>query len=286
MVAGTGPSVTVFNLANPAQPQLLNQSALSRTFVSGVAHRGGTAFATYNSISFSGSTFLNQGGDFISVDVSNPASPRILSALSGNTSSGGGGPNIFFDLVAVNETTAYAASSSSAGAQTAIGSGVLMVVDTSDPSNLKVVKQISIPGTRQVATIRLQGNLAVTLNNVEGWRNPIDFSQGAVVGPTSVSTFDISDSRNPVLLTTAATGVAPGLGGNGGVPIGTGQFAFAGTRAGNQNGILVVDARNPQSPQSTTVNTPDILRNVFVVAPNYLYALIDNTGLAVYQISN
>ena len=59
-----------------------------------------------------------------------------------------------------------------------------------------------------------------------------------------------------------------------------------GTRAGNQNNILLVDARNPQSPQSTTINTPDILRNVFVVAPNYLYALIENTGLAVYQILN
>jgi hypothetical protein len=159
LVAGTGPSVTVFNLANPAQPQLLNQSALNRQFVSGVAHRGSTAFATYNSINFSGSAFLNQGGDFISVDVSNPASPHVLSALSGNTASGGSGPNIFFDLVAVNETTAYAASSSSTGAQTAIGSGVLVVVDTSDPNNLKVVKQVSIPGTRQVATIRLQGNL-------------------------------------------------------------------------------------------------------------------------------
>jgi uncharacterized protein (TIGR03437 family) len=285
LVAGTGPSVTVFNLANAAQPQLLNQSALNKQFLSGLAHRGSTAFATYNSISFSGSTFLNQGGDFISVDVSNPASPRVLSALSGNTSSGTG-PNVFFDVIAVNETTAYAASSSSTGAQTASGSGVLAVLDTSDPSNLKVVKQVSIPGTRQVATIRLQGNLAVTVNNVEGWRNPIDFSQGAVVGPTSVSAFDISDPRNPLLLATAATNVLPALGGNGGVPIGTGQFAFAGTRAGNQNDILMVDARNPQSPQMTTVNTPDILRNVFVVAPNYLYALIDNTGLAVYQISN
>jgi uncharacterized protein (TIGR03437 family) len=285
LVPGTGPSVTVFSLANPAQPLLLNQSALNKQFVSGVAHRGSTAFATYDSISFSGSTFLNQAGDFISVDVSNPASPRILSTLSGNTSSSGG-PNIFFDVVAVNETTAYAASSSSIGAQTASGSGVLVVLDTSDPNNLKVVKQVSIPGTRQVGAIRLQGNLAVTVNNVEGWRNPIDFTQGSLVGPTSVSTFDISDPRNPLLLTTAATSAQPALGGNGGVPIGTGQFAFAGTRAGNQNEILLVDARNPQNPQSTTVNTPDILRNVFVAAPNYLYALIDNTGLAVYQISN
>jgi uncharacterized protein (TIGR03437 family) len=285
LVAGTGPSVTQFSLANPAQPQLLNQSALSRTFVSGLAHRGSTAFATYDSISFSGSTFLGQGGDFISVDVSSPASPRVLSALSGNTSSGTG-PNIFFDLVAINDTTAYAASSTSTGAQTSIGTGVLVVVDTSDPTNLKVIKQVSIPGTRQAATIRFQGNLAVVISNVEGWRNPIDFTQGAVVGPSVVSTFDITDPRNPVLLATMPANVAPALGGNGGATIGTGQFAFAGTRTGSQNNILLVDARNSQSPTATTSNTTDILRNVFVVAPNFLYALIDNTGLAVYQISN
>lgn len=285
LVAGTGPSVTVFSLANPAQPQLLNQSGLSKQFVSGVAHRGGTAFATYDSISFSGSSFLNQGGDLISVDVSNPANPRVLSALSGNTSSGAG-PNIFFDLVAVNDTTAYAASSTSTGAQTTIGSGVLVVVDTSDPANLKVVKQIPIPGTRQAATIRFQGNLALVVSNVEGWRNPIDFTQGAVVGPTVVTTFDITDPRNPVLLTTVPANVAPALGGNGGATIGTGQFAFAGTRIGNQNNLLLVDVTNSQNPISKTMNTTDILRNVFVVAPNFLYALIDNTGLAVYQISN
>jgi uncharacterized protein (TIGR03437 family) len=286
LVPGTGPSVTTFSLANPAQPVLVNQSPLPRQFVSGLAHRGSTAFATYDSISFSGSTFLNQGGDFISVDVSNPANPKILSALSGNISSGGSGPNIFFDLIAVNDTTIYAASSTSTGSQTASGSGVLDIIDTTDPTNLKLVKQITIPGTRQAATIRIQGNLAVVLSNVEGWRNPIDFTQGAVVGPTNVSTFDITDPRNPVLLTTTTTGVQPALGGNGGAPIGTGQFAFAGTRAGTQNNILLVDARNSQSPQSTTITTPDILRNVFVVGSNYLYALIDNTGLAVYQISN
>jgi hypothetical protein len=126
----------------------------------------------------------------------------------------------------------------------------------------------------------------VVISNVEGWRNPIDFTQGAVVGPSVVSTFDITDPRNPVLLATMPANVAPALGGNGGATIGTGQFAFAGTRTGSQNNILLVDARNSQSPTATTSNTTDILRNVFVVAPNFLYALIDNTGLAVYQISN
>ena len=73
----------------------------------------------------------------------------------------------------------------------------------------------------------------MAVSNVEGWRNPIDFTQGALVGPTNVSTFDITDPRNPVLLTTSATNVRPALFGNGGVAIGTGQFAFGGTRAGS-----------------------------------------------------
>jgi len=283
LVAGT-PSVTVFSLANPAQPRLLNQTALNKQFVSGLAHRGNTAFAVFNSINFSGSTFLNQGGDFISVDVSNPASPRILSTLSGSNSAGGG-PNVFFDIFAVNDTTAFAASSTSTGNQTASGTGVLVVVDTSDPNNLRAVKQVPVPGTRQVASISVQGTLAVTVGNVEGWRNPIDFSQGALVGRTVITTFDISDPRNPVLLATSSTSVQPAFNGGGGVPIGSSQFAFASTRAGNQNVVLVVDARSPQNARSMTLNAPDILHRVEVAAPNFLYALVDNTGVMVYQIN-
>ncbi len=132
--------------------------------------------------------------------------------------------------------------------------------------------------------MRVQGNLAVTVNAVEGWRNPIDFNQGALAGPTSVSTFDISDPKNPVLLSTVATNMRPDLTGNGGAPMGNGQFAFAGQRSGNQSGFLLVDARNAQNPQTTVLNTNDILLNLFVVAPNYLYGLIANTGVAVYQL--
>jgi len=106
------------------------------------------------------------------------------------------------------------------------------------------------------------------------------------VGPTNVTTFDISNPRNPVLLTTEATSVRPGLSGGGGAPIGTNQFAFAGTRAGDQSGFLIVDARDSKSPKSSTLATTDILHNLVVVGPHYLYGLIDNTGVAVYRIAN
>ena len=282
-LAAGGPSVTVFSLSNPAQPKLVQQSALSKQFVSGLAHRGTYAFAVYNSISFSGSSFLNQGGDLISIDLSNPASPKVVSALSGNTGSGLG-PNSFFDVIAVNDTTLYAASSSSTGAATSSGTGQLVIVDTTDPTNLKVVKQISIPGTRQVLSVRIQGNLAVTMNDVEGWRNPIDFTQGALVGPTNFTTFDITDPRNPVMIATGSSTARPDLTGGGGTAVGTNQFVFAGQRVNTQSSLMLVDARNTQSPQATAINAADDVLNVFTIAPNFLYALIANTGIAVYQI--
>ena len=282
LVAG-GPSVTVFDLSNPAQPKFLQQSALGKQFVGGVAHHGTTAFTTYNSIGFSGSTFLNQGGDLAAIDLSNPASPKVLSALSGNTGSGLG-PNSFFDLVAVNDTIAYAASSTSTGSQTTVGSGVLLVVDTSNPSSLKVVNQVQIPNSRQALIVRVQGNAAVVVSDVEGWRNPIDFTQGAIVGPSNVSVLDISDPVHPALLSTITTSMRPDLTGGGGAAVGTGQFVFAGQRTGTQSGILLVDARNQQNPPVSAMSTPDILLNTFVVAPNYLYALVANTGVVVYQI--
>jgi len=283
LVGGTAPSVTAFSLANPSAPQLLQQTALNKTFVSGLAHHTNTAYATYNSISFSGSTFLNQGGDFVAVDMTNPSNPSVVAALSGNLSSGTG-PSGFFDVITVNDTTAYAVSTTSTGSATASGSGVLFVLDISTPGSPKVVTQIMIPGTRQSLSVRVQGNLAITMNDVEGWRNPIDFTQGALVGPTSVSTFDITDPRNPVLLNTVISSMRPDLSGGGGVAIGTNQFAFAGQRTGTQSGFLLVDARNTQSPQTTTLNTANVLHSVYVVAPNFIYALIDNTGLAVFQV--
>jgi hypothetical protein len=76
----------------------------------------------------------------------------------------------------------------------------------------------------------------------------------------------------------------PDLSGGGGAAVGTSQFAFAGQRSGTQSGFLLVDARNTQNPAISTLNTANILHNVFVVAPNFVYALIDNTGLAVYQV--
>jgi hypothetical protein len=282
LVGGTVPSVTAFSLANPSAPQLIQQTALSKTFVSGVAHHINTAYASYDSISFSGSTFLNQGGDLAAVDLTNVSSPSVAAALSGNIS--GTGPSPIFDVVAVNDTTAYAVGTTSTGSATTSGSGVLFVLDITTPDSPTVAKQIAVPGTLQSLIVRFQGNLAVVVNDVGGWRNPIDFTQGAVVGPTSVSTFDITDPRNPALLTTVTTSMQPDLSGSGGVAIGTNQFAFGGQRTGTQSGFLLVDARNTQSPQTTSLNTANILHSVYVVAPNFIYALIDNTGLAVYQV--
>jgi hypothetical protein len=87
-----------------------------------------------------------------------------------------------------------------------------------------------------------------------------------------------------VLLSTASTTAGPALSGTGGAAIGTAQFAFGGKRVGTQNAFLMVDARNTGNPLSSVVNTPDILLNLAVVAPNFLYGLINNTGVAVYQI--
>lgn len=283
LVGGTVPSVTAFSLANPSAPQLLQQTALNKTFVSGVAHHTNTAYATYDSISFSGSTFLNQGGDFVAVNTTNPSTPSIEAALSGNLSSGTG-PSPFFDVIAVNDTTAYAVGTTSTGNATTSGSGVLYVLDISTPANPTVVNQVMIPGTLQSLIVRVQGNLAVTVNDVGGWRNPIDFTLGSLSGPTSVSTFDITNPTSPVLLTTVTTPMQPDLSGAGGVAIGTNQFAFGGQRTGTQSGFLLVDARNTQSPQTTSLSTANVLHSVYVVSPNFIYALIDNTGLAVFQV--
>ena len=102
--------------------------------------------------------------------------------------------------------------------------------------------------------------------------------------PTTVSTWDITDPRNPTLRTTVTTAMRPDLSGGGGAAVGASQFVFAGQRTGVQSGFLLVDARNAASPQTNALNTSNVLHSVTVVAPNFVYALIDNVGLSVYQV--
>src|SRR5262249_37860544 len=65
LATGTSPSVAVFSLADLARPSLVRAAAIGKQFMGRGYVQGNTLMVPTNSISFSGSTFLDQRGDLL-----------------------------------------------------------------------------------------------------------------------------------------------------------------------------------------------------------------------------
>jgi uncharacterized protein (TIGR03437 family) len=286
LVTGTSPSVAVFDVSNPAQPQLIRASAINKQFMAAGYVRGNTVIVPTNAISFSGSTFQDQRGDLLALDITDPNNGRVAGTLfTGQPGFNAltGGPNNFFTAAPATDALALAGSSTSTGAATSTGTGRVMVVDISNPASLTLVRDVLISGTRQIVRLAVEGNLAIALGNVEGWRNPINFPLGAQVGPTVVTTLDLSNPGNPAVLRTVSTPARPDLRGSGAAALGASQYVFGGTRVGDQPAFLLVDARDRNNPGVTTVPAPVTVNDVNY-ANGYVYTALEGSGLGIYRL--
>jgi hypothetical protein len=286
LATGTSPSVSVFQIADAARPALVRASAIHKNFMAAGFVRGNSLFVPTNAISFSGSTFLDQRGDVLSIDIADPNSQRVVTTLFTGTpgfNSLTGGANSVFHLAPAGSSTALAASSSSTGAITASGAGRILVIDTANPANLRLLSDAIIPGTRQARAIFVDNDLAVVLGSVEGWRNPINFPLGAIVGPTTVTTLNVSDPQRPAVIRTVNTSVRPDLRGQGAAAIGTRQYIFGGMRAGDQPVFLMVDATDPNNPVSTPVDARVTVNDVRF-ANGLIFAALEGSGLGIYRV--
>jgi hypothetical protein len=265
---------------------LLRATAINKNFMGAGYVRGNNVFVPTSAINFSGSTFLDQRGDVLSVDVADPNNMRVVSTLFTGTpgfSPVTGGVNSVFYIAAAGATTALAASSTSTGTATATGTGRILVIDTANAAELRLVRDVPITGTRQAFTIVVDNDLAVVAGNVEGWRNPVNFPLGALVGPTTVTTLNISDPQRPTVIRTVTTPFRPDLLGTGAAIIGPRQYMFGGIRSGDQSVFLLVDATDPNNPAITSMNAPVIVRDVRF-ANGLVFAALEGSGLGIYRV--
>ena len=162
---------------------------------------------------------FSQAGDLISVDISNPAAPHLDGVLfnthgtdtDGKDVVGGvdlsGGDFAMWSAVQVNATTLLVASTTATGGNTQDGVGRLDVVDISDPTHMRIVGHLDLPGTLQVIGIEIEGNQALVTASTGGWQ---DFFTGGggptdtygLTGQVVLATLDITDPHNPQLLHT------------------------------------------------------------------------------------
>lgn len=244
-----------FNLANPLSPVAIGQSSLDRPDLFGFTVSGTTAFGANSSVLYNPfSNFIfQQFGDIVTLNLANaPTNGSVTLASSLFPPPTGdpnrGGPRNIRGFVPASPTRLYASSSSSEGGNILAPGvpaivGQLMVVDTSNPAALALVRRVDVPQTAFITGVAIQGNTAIVVGDTTG---VYDINSG-LTGTVVIASFDITDVSNPVLRNTVVTQLKS-KGGAGIVPLTNNTFAVGGTEVGtNQPVLVLVDASNPNA---------------------------------------
>src|SRR5262249_47792237 len=146
-----------------------------------------------------GISWNNQYGDLLALDTSNFSSPQVIGTLEQpQISATYGGPTSVFGATQADTSLVYLGGSTSTS-NTNSGVGRLQVVDASNPSAMKLVGQVTIPGSVHFFAPLIQATVAVGIGDSGGYvgavgANPVD--KGNIV----VATFDVTDRRSPTLI--------------------------------------------------------------------------------------
>ncbi len=280
-------NLLVYSLANPTSPTLLSTTTINYQFLGNLFVQGTTAFVTTTGTDTAGSgpsTVSDQYGDFLAIDLSNPASPVLASSLVNSLGSPEGGASNINGAAAAASSLAYLVGSTSAGSVTQTGSGQLQVVDTSNPASLNVTDTLSIPGTLQALAVALQGNRALVVGSSGGWQSPFSTPLDPLSGNLTLTLLDITNPANPSILsslplmgtTVSNTAVPVGI-----ISLGGGQFAVSNIVSNGTPAVLVVDSSNSASPSVTTFTGAGSVGGMAVAGGNLLASTA--AGLDIYQ---
>jgi uncharacterized membrane protein len=283
-------NLLVFSLANPSSPQLLSNTTIPYAFTSDLVVQGNTAFIPIEGISYNGNgNITDQFGDFLAVDLSNPAAPQLAGVLFNDRGAPRGSDSNQFDAVPISSQVTYVAGSTSTGANTQIGNGSVLVVNTANPASMSVADKLDIPGTVQAVAIAVDGNEALVVGSTGGWQSPFsDPSQIGLTGNVTLTMLNISNPLDPTIIgsTVVTQDTFPNAGDNPAaklqaIYLGNGQFAVSDTLAGGGPALLVVNASNPANLVTNTVPAPADI-NGMAVSGDCLLAT-SGAGLDIYQ---
>ena len=276
-------NLLVYSLADPRNPQLLGKTPVDYRFLSDLFVRNSTAFVTTEGITYTlPGTITDQFGDFLAINLSDPAHPALAGVLSNTEGPPNGGDSLRYQGVAVTDQLAYVLGSTSTGANTQVGAGQLQVVDISNPAQLSVVKDLSIPGMVHAIAIATQGNRALVVGSTGGRRSPFNgLSNNGLTGTVALAVLDITDPANPQLVGNTLITDSP-VGGLGAVALGNGKFAVSGVTVNGTPALMVVDTSGSTQPVVSTVAVPTAVNNMAVVGDD-LYTT-SSAGLNIYRI--
>ena len=281
-------NVLVYSLSNPSSPQLLSNTTIPYAFPSDLAVQGNTAFVPTEGADNDGNgNITNQFGDFLAVNLSNPAAPQVAGVLFNNLGAPEGGDSNEWDAASINNQVTYVAGSTSTGANTQSGSGSVLVVNTADPAGMSVTDQLDIPGTVQALAIAVNGNEALVVGSTGGSQSP--YIEMGLTGNVTLTMLNISNPLDPTIIgsTVVTQETLPNAGDNAAgklqaIYLGNGLFAISDTLAGSSPVILVVNASNPASLVTNTVAASADINGMAVSGDQLLATSAD--GLEIFQI--
>jgi uncharacterized membrane protein len=280
---GSNPSFVAMSLQDPTQPQSIKSTYINKRFFMEPVYSGDTVFVPTFSIPYfgPGGYWTGQNGDVVAINISDVTNPVIKGTLETPLDPSAGGANAVFGVALADAHTLLVGSSTSTGASNG-GTGNLVVADVTDPAHMSIVQQVPVPGTKQIYAPILQGNLAVALGNNGGFAGGEPDIPGKT-GNVVLTTFDITDPRNPHIISTTplpykATDGTPAA------RIGDNLFLFGGAAtAAGTNLLILADTTNPASPSLRTYPVPFAV-TFMTAAGTILHTTDGAAGYAAYQI--
>ena len=310
----SGPSyLLVYSLATPMSPTFKGQTPLTlpaTLLPTGSARSNDTAlylstisnnqvFAdalSYGYFIGSGMIFA-QLGESIDIDISDPTNPKVASVIYNDPPSPStvypgafpfatgypDGTSNTWQAAAVNAQTLLIGTTTATMATLTGVQGLVMVVDTTDPSNPSIVEKLAIPGMAVVTGIVVQGNQAFVIGSSQYWGNGVS----GLAGNAVVATLDLTNPQDPKVVSTQTLGVAS-IGISSLQSLGNGLYVTSyDENAKNQTntpGLLLLDASNPQNVTATVVSVPAIVISTNLTASGNLMFTVDGSNLLIYNI--
>lgn len=198
----------------------------------------------------------------------------------GGIDQSGGNQNLW-DVKQVSPSILLVTGSSATGTNTQAGVGLVRVVDISDPRNIRLIRDLEIPGSVHAFGLAVEGDRAFVTATEGGFS---DFTPNLPLsGRIVLATLDISDPANPQLIHTQ---VQPELASGVTFPtsIGNGLFSYGSNGTdGNSPTLHIVDASDPRQLVVTGINTPNP-RPTPISAGGNLVLVTDGNGLLIYDI--
>jgi uncharacterized membrane protein len=285
-------TLLVYSLANPVSPSLASKTVIPYLECTDMIVQGNTALVTTTGApEDSSGNITDQFGTVLSIDVSNPAAPKLAGELFNNRGSPQGGDTNQDGGVIVNSQLAYIATTTSTGAAVESGTGRVLLVNYSNPVSLQVMSEVDIPGTVRVESIAIQGNRALVLGSTGSWRSPTsNVSDFGLTGNVTLTLLDITDPLHPTILGSTLTtqNTFPSLGLSSlfavhAAGVGNGLFVVSGTLENGLPVILVLNANNPANLVTNTVPTAANTTSLVTMGDRLLSST--GAGLDIYQTS-